>query len=471
MHFLAVGLALALLSQLHAADLYVSASGSDANSGASTNKPLLTLQKADSLVKPGDTVWIMDGIYRNDPKKGGDGSALLTVTTSGTPNAWVTWRAYPGAHPELIAQGVWSAINLRASYIVMDGLTFTGNNDNVRQSDAEANAEVNVPATLAAWKAEGSMDNLVDYSATPDQNKPGKTMATEKPNPTPKRKSRPVKYQKTSPLYNGSAINVDCRSGPKFHHFTMRNLTIRKFGNCGIAMIATDYFTVENCEIYDNCWYNCYGGSGISMLGGREADHNPGYHNIIRNNRVWNNKGLIRVYYLDLYSDGNGIILDSLGDYTGGCLIENNLSYNNGGAGIHVFKSHKAQIDIVNNTVWRNQQIWKLYDLGAHAATNVRMLNNIIMADKYRQVNGKAGPGVTYDYNIYFGSPMVEAKGEHDLVKDPLFVRAAINRKDADFHLRPGSPALASGCKTEIIPANDLDGKPRGEKPSRGAYQ
>jgi len=160
-----------------------------------------------------------------------------------------------------------------------------------------------------------------------------------------------------------------------------------------------------------------------------------------------------------------------LGNYPGDILVENNLSYGNGGAGIHIFKSYKAQIDVVNNTVWGNQQNWKLYDMGAHAASNVRFFNNIVVADQYRQVNGKTEPGVVYDYNLYSGSNMITARGPHDIEADPLFMLPTTNRRDGDFRLRPGSPALLSGRKEPFIPSLDKDGKPRGDKPSRGAHQ
>ena len=463
-HLFALGLTLTIAPLLHAADLYVSEKGSDANAGNSTEKPLQTLQKADSLTKAGDTVWIMAGTYRNVGN-----NSLLTVTKSGTPDAWITYRNYKDDNPELIAVGCWQAVDIKGSYVAFDGLILTGNNDNVRLTDAERNAEVDVAATYAAWQAEGSMSREGDFSATPDKDKPGTT-----PKPVAKPKSSPKTYEAPNPLYNGSGINVDCRGNkPLYHHFRLSNLIVRKFGTAGISMMNTDYYTIENCEVYDNCWYNRYASSGISQLEGRAFDTNPGYHNIIRNNRVWNNKSLVRAYYLGLglMSDGNGIILDSLGDYAGDCLVANNISQGNGGTGIHVFKSNKAHIDIVNNTVWSNQQTWQQYEMGAHAATNVRFLNNIVVADRYRKVNGPVQPGITYDYNLYFGSSLIDAKGPHDIVADPMFVLPSTNRKDSNFRLRPGSPALESGLKDPIVPDLDLEGKARGDKPSRGAYQ
>jgi parallel beta-helix repeat protein len=72
-------------------------------------------------------------------------------------------------------------------------------------------------------------------------------------------------------------------------------------------------------------------------------------------------------------TDGNGIIIDSMRDsrknalikhqldkngpkepYRGRTLIENNLVYNNGGRGVHVFRSEK--VDVINNTCYGNQR-------------------------------------------------------------------------------------------------------------------
>src|SRR5215216_988786 len=117
---LTLAIMLAITPALHA-DLYVSPQGSDANAGTE-DKPLQTLQKADSLAKPGDTVWIMGGIYRNAASaQGGGTSSLLTITKSGAPNAWITWRNYKNDKPELIAQGCWQGIELKASYIAIEG--------------------------------------------------------------------------------------------------------------------------------------------------------------------------------------------------------------------------------------------------------------------------------------------------------------------------------------------------------------
>lgn len=459
--WLAISLTFAATHALHAAEFYVSEHGDDQNPGTSSEQPFLTLQHADSAVKPGDTVYVMAGTYRHAPvAPTEEGSSLLKITTSGTADAWITWRNYRNDKPELIATDIWHAINLRASYIILDGLTVTGNNQNVRQSDAEINAQIDPIATNASQKK-------LDESISPDLGATGKKSAAA----TPER-VRPIQRYAPNPRYNGNGIDADCRQGPAFHHFILRNLVVRDFGTVGIGLNNTDHYLIENCSVYHNGWYSRYGSSGISTLLGQEADDAPGYHGIIRNNKVWNNKCLVRCLSIDLFTDGNGIIIDSPENYAKPILVENNLCFDNGGAGIHVYKNFQARVDIIGNTLWHNQQMWQLYELGCNNSSNVHFLNNIVYADRSRLVTGAADPGVTYDYNLYFGSHRAALMGSHDQIADPLFVLPTTISEMADFHLQPGSPALGSGWHDPALPAdNDLDGLARTDSPSRGAYQ
>ena len=68
-------------SVLHAASYYVSPSGSDANSGT-LEKPFATIAKASSTLKPGDTCFLREGVYRETltPKMSGSKNAPITFT-------------------------------------------------------------------------------------------------------------------------------------------------------------------------------------------------------------------------------------------------------------------------------------------------------------------------------------------------------------------------------------------------------
>src|ERR1700756_5120782 len=113
---------------------YVSSQiGSDNNAGTSASAPLATLQDAANLVKPGDTVEVMNGTYT--------GSAygnVLDITTSGTASAPITFEAAPGATPVIDSSGTWNGIDIQASYIVINGFAVVGDAANYTLSQALA---------------------------------------------------------------------------------------------------------------------------------------------------------------------------------------------------------------------------------------------------------------------------------------------------------------------------------------------
>jgi hypothetical protein len=76
-----------LANTAQATTYYVSKSGSDANTGASTNLCFLTIQKAASVMNAGDTCYILSGTYRE----------TVTPVHSGTANSPITFAAFPGA--------------------------------------------------------------------------------------------------------------------------------------------------------------------------------------------------------------------------------------------------------------------------------------------------------------------------------------------------------------------------------------
>ena len=84
-----------------------SAIGHDKNAGTSATAPLATLQAAANLVKPGDTVEVMNGTYTG-PANG----SVLNITTSGTASAPITFEAAPGQTPVIDSSGTWNGINI-----------------------------------------------------------------------------------------------------------------------------------------------------------------------------------------------------------------------------------------------------------------------------------------------------------------------------------------------------------------------
>ena len=106
-------------ARLAAAEYFVSPGDNNANDGLTEAKALADIDKADKLVKPGDIVTFLDGKY--------DHIWTWTLKASGTPEAWITYRAKNRHKAYLHATGkppqadFCDAIRVNANYIVIDG--------------------------------------------------------------------------------------------------------------------------------------------------------------------------------------------------------------------------------------------------------------------------------------------------------------------------------------------------------------
>ncbi|MEH2243156.1 right-handed parallel beta-helix repeat-containing protein [Nostoc sp.] len=356
---------------------YVSGSGNDKNSGLSTSSAFRTIQKAADLTNPGDTVLIMNGVYTNANPTG----QVVSITRSGTAKAWIKFKAYPGHFPKLQHNG-WNGILIskRASYIEINGLEVIGNNANI----------------------------TLDYAMS-------------------------QKTNKVNPLTNGNCINIDGRTNGHVHHIRILNNKVHDCGGAGISAMQSDYVTIDNNVVFNNAWYSVFGSSGISTLSNWNYDTNRGYKMYVTNNKAYNNRMYIPWIAVGKITDGNGIIIDSsrndnnnskLGAYKGYTLVKNNLTFNNGGSGIHTFLSD--HVDIVNNTAVLNNQSPEINDgqIFANMSSDSRILRNILYGFPGKDINtNNRNKNVVYDYNIYINSSKVNIKGPHDIVADSEFLR------------------------------------------------
>ncbi|MFI7287880.1 right-handed parallel beta-helix repeat-containing protein [Streptomyces anulatus] len=407
---------------------FVSPSGNDSNPGTSAGSPFRTLQKAADNAGPGDTVSIMNGTYSERSK----GSNVLTVKRSGRPGAPITFTAHPGHNPVIHPVNAWNGISVHgASYITIKNLEVKGNSGALTLAGAERDAK------------------------------------------------------KSDPTYNTNCIWAEPSkaTGAKPHHIDIVGNTVSHCPGLGIGSRGADYMTIDRNRVYATSWYTVYATSGISILAAHDIDRgNPREYKIrITNNTVHDNETRVKWERCRCYSDGNGIIIDTLKgkskagesgpDYQGRVLVANNLSYNNGGSGIHSYKSQ--HVDIVNNTAYKNGRSPRMEsyaNIFAHDSTDVRLLNNIAYGRPGQATNSKSrNVDVTYDYNIYFGGKAPEVKGPNDIVSDPKLTNPGTGA-EADFRLSKGSPAIGSGTPFAAV-TTDLTEAPRsGGAPDRGAY-
>src|SRR5208282_171934 len=306
---------------------YVSSeNGNNANAGTSESAPLATLQAAEDLVQPGDTVEVMNGTYTGNAPGGGD---VLDITTSGTASAPITFEAAPGQTPVINSSGGWNAINIEASYIVVEGFTVVGDAANYTLAQA-----------------------LAGYS-TGNANLDGNGIAVI-----------------------GSSAGGTGAAIP--NHITIENNTVHDEPGGGIDTQGADYVQILNNVVYDNAHWSAYGNSGISINVSANSDTNAGVHDIISGNLVFGNAQEVPTTGGSTITDGEGIILDTNPGFTGEILVENNTVYNSGSAGIESFLTNDAVI--TGNTVYGNDidnvQPASDAEIFNNQSTNVTITNN-----------------------------------------------------------------------------------------------
>jgi parallel beta-helix repeat protein len=268
--------------------------GSNNNAGTSATAPLATLQAAADLVRPGDTVEVMNGTYTGP--QGGD---VVDITTSGTASAPITFEAAPGQTPVINSAGCWNAIKIEASYIVVNGFTVVGDAANYTLSQALAGYSTGSANLDAAG---------INITGTPGVNVP--------------------------------------------NHITIENNTVYNEPGGGIGSGYADYLNILNNVVYDNAHWSAFGNSGISIWESANSDTNSGVHDIISGNLVYGNAQLVPTNGVGTITDGEGIILDTNTGFVGEILVENNTVYGNGSAGIESFRTNGAVI--TENTVYGN---------------------------------------------------------------------------------------------------------------------
>lgn len=395
-------------------DYFVSPTGLDTNDGLTSSTPFKTINKAASVTNPGDTVHIMPGTYSATI----DANDFVAITRSGAKDEntgeehYITYKAYdPANKPKLLlppnVKGVWDMVQINANYIIIDGLEIEGNNKNLTVEQGNLHYE----EKIAGGK---------DWS----------------------------KYALTNT--NGMSING--------HHVIVKNSHIHHMAGGGVGG-GGDYVTIENNDIHSNSWFTMYATSGISFMNDFDIDNNTtDYKIIVRNNRVYDNETKVKWERTKGYSDGNGIIFDVDEAYKGKKLVINNIVYNNGGGGIHIYRSNN--VHVINNTIYHNSRSphLKYPNMDVQSGDNAVFLNNISIArdEPGEYANGSGGWNNLFANNIYGG--LTRFLGKNERVIDPKFV--SVTGPTYDFHLQADSPAVDTGTRT-LAPSVDYEGNAR----------
>jgi parallel beta-helix repeat protein len=413
---------------------YVNANAANNDgSGTTPETAFRLLSTAQSKTAPGDTVFIMPGIYYPNY----DGANVLDIYTSGTQGNYITYKAYNSTNKpvfQLTAFSYYGIYVQGANYIIIDGIIIKGNNDNV---DLAASQIQN-----AATRGTGV------YVA-------------------------PLSYDE----------NV------KAKRVVVRNCDISKCGGAGVFAFRSDYITIDknrisNCGLYTADYQQA---NAISVSQPFNSDATTGTKIYIRANTCFNNTSFYRSRGGSI-SGGNGILVvdyrnlfanSTQGKYTGKTFVANNVIYNNGGRG--VFINESENISVANNTCVKNctlEQYQTISNDGEIYGTNIgytSIFNNVLYHDKnvfatnIQNISNNAGNvqnTITKNLTFIYNADTPADATQNPLLGDPKFVNVNAN----DFRLLSTSPAINVGLTTGA-PTTDILGKTRVNGIDLGAYE
>lgn len=475
------------LTTLAATTWYVATNGDDTNPGT-IGLPFKTINKALSIVNPGDEVQVRAGTYIEK----------VSFTRSGTAGNFITLKEYPGetaviSGTGLTVNGYEALVTLNGvNWIIVDGfdindfksttpwvdpegIVVKGGSDNIiLKNNKVYNIEHNV-ALADGRSAHGIL--IIGNTSDP----------------------------LTNITVTGNEIH-DCNTGYS------ENLTINGY---------VDGFTISN-----NTLYNCEN-IGIDAAGGYAANPDPAL-NYARNgvisgnivHHVNNTLGPLGGYgAIGIYVDGArnitiernwvyeadrgiGIVSETNNFPTRDCIVRNNVVYNCWRTGIYLggyigyTTGGTINCQVVNNTLYYNDRVPGYFDeiegeIGLREnCTGTVIRNNIIYGrptDIFIHKYTTSGSGNVIDHNLYYTTGTAQwtwngtnytsfadwktasgADAHSSNGINPLFVSTAAS---PDLHIRPTSPAKNSGENIASAGFVDIDGQPRlkGSRIDKGA--
>lgn len=425
-----------------ATNWYVSPDGNNSlasDHGRSHEKPLRTIAYAfNQAAEPGDTVFVMNGTYRNDGFGTGsiNNGPVAFLNSSGTLHMPIVLTNMPGHQPIIEFDGAGGLTAGQIEHIEISGFTIIGPAEHITTEQAMAH-RLDLP----------------------------------KPN-----------------YYNGRGIAI---WGPA-SHVTIKHNTVSYAPGSGIRVNKGDYLNISHNLIFNNCWYTSAAESALVIAEAQSIDDLDSIKIIIENNQVWGNQNKIPFFTAnppsigvpnygaenqDYIIDGSGVYMTRNKEYeTGWFYLANNISFNNGINGLVVHRTDRAIV--VNNTSYMNGATplesgrQSSSGITLNNASHVKVFNNISYA-RYPEDFALGQYGTLHDIeleaNIIFNGFTPFDSGY--LVANPLFVHADTIKQTADFSLQPNSPAINQGVLNQWVPPTDYLGNPRGDTPDIGALE
>ena len=233
------------------------------------------------------------------------------------------------------------------------------------------------------------------------------------------------------------------------HHVTVRDCRVRECWGGGISFDQSDWILCEWNLTHGNAFNNPAQHSGISVYQPQyRGVDSRAYGIIIRNNTSFGNWNHVNNPDFGRPTDGNGIVVDDyFNEQPGGngvrynrmTTIENNICFDNGGQGIHCYKSQNIRIR--NNTCVNNVGS---FDFGGEISVSrserVYVYNNILVAR-----SGKKAILQWASNNFWFGFNVIDGPTQ-DVPYDASNIYGAPVFQSGSFQLESYSPAVNSGA-------------------------
>jgi hypothetical protein len=413
---------------------YVATNGSDSASG-SQSAPWKTIQKAATVARAGDTVYVRGGTYNEK----------VVVQNSGSAGNFITFSAQPGETVTIDVSGVNMTEDIQGGFTISE----------ISYVQVIGFRVVNSKSTGKGGF--GIVCYMSDHCVI-----------------------------KNNYTYNTYHSGIIVRSSA---NVTVDGNEVELANNDGsqemITIARSEFVTVTNNHVH-------HGGPGNN--GGEGIDVKNGSHDIlVKGNRVHHvSRAGIYVDAYDEYTynitiEGNlvyanersGIAIEAEnnGSLLKNVSIINNIVYSNVRTGIILGDwgyGHLENIFIVNNTVAENGignghggiGLWN------GRAKNVKAVNNILSGNGSFTIEAQGTPlsEITISHNLFdgFRNGGNEERGTNYVMGEAGFTNASA----ADFSLRAASPAIDAGTATNA-PVRDIAGttRPNAAAHDIGAYE
>ena len=402
--------------------LYVSTKGSDANSG-SLHSPLRTLQRAANRVTPGTTVYVRAGTYKG-----------FKLARSGTPDAPITFRSYPGEHavisgdpdhPSVVLLQNVHDVQMR-DVTVQEAPFRKGSGIRVQYSDHILIAD-------SVIRRNDSFGILIDHG-------------------------KYVRVQHNAISHNATGVRV-------------------RYGGRGVLIVRNRIYRNTRMIVNDATPGNDTGGQGIAfekttggaiargnqIWGNRAKSHDWGVDgnafeifassNVeITGNRVWNNRAVLETGTNDLYPCENNRFTWN--------VAWRSTTLDSAGMVLRCARGMVVAHNTFDSLTWWAMQLTNKSSSFGNSVAGLTVANNIVRGIKIFHINTALPASVDLDYNLVWapdkdvayvaGHGYTKALSEfrrwtgyetHGLSAAPDFVDRVAHR----YQLSAGSPAIDRG--------------------------